>query len=128
MALNISRVSADEIPSTKHTGRKRTPSIFDDYMYDMSDNEWVRIETPDEDSLKEFERELSKALKYANKGADKRYAEGVAYFHVRPRIAKPRQAKEVEPGGVEIGQDNVEQLPVDEPETGKRTRKTALAS
>lgn len=119
MALNIQRVSADEIPSTKHTGRKRTPSVFDDFMYDMGEDEWIRIETPTDDDLKEFERELTKALNFAGKGADKRYGDGVAYFHVRPRIAKPRQAKESSKtlDGIEIGE--VTEL------TGKRQRKAS---
>lgn len=111
MALSISTVSADEIPSTKHTGRKRTPSVFDAQMYDMGTDEWVRVEVPTAEDLAEFERELTKALNFAGKGADKRYGDGVAYFHVRPRIAKPRKARD---------DDNVTEL-----ESGKRQRKAS---
>jgi hypothetical protein len=129
MAISVQRVSANEIPGTKHVGRKRTPTQFDEFMYDMSESgEWIKVSYATDDELKTIVNDLTKASNHFNVGVDKRDDNhGNFYFHVRPRILKPRKAKDesgVEIGqtdsGVEVGQtDNVEQL------NGKRSRKAS---
>ena len=125
MAISVQRVSVSDIPSTKHTGRKRTPTQFDDYMVEMPTDEWIKVTYATDDELKAIVNDLTRASNHFGMGVDKR-DDGVGnfYFHVRTRIAKPRKAKEESDSdsGVEVGQsDNVTELP----ESGKRSRKAS---
>lgn len=89
----VKRVSASELPGTKHRGRKRQPTEFDPHMSILEgnpDDNWLAVDYTDADHLKSLLNELTKASNHYNVGISKQVDEvgRVLYFLVKERATR----------------------------------------
>ena len=93
----VKRVSASELPGTKHRGRKRQPTEFDPYMEILplnadgnADDNWLSVDYRDDDHLKSLLNELGKASNFYGVGISKQVDETnrTLYFLVKERAVR----------------------------------------
>lgn len=146
MALNIKKVSKDQLPKTNVPGRQRQPSEFDELMDEAyGDREWRAVNFDGTvDGLNHLLSELNRAATFKNYGKSIRGGmdengepyrdedgDPVFYFQIRDKLATgrrgPRNVDGAESDDDETGDEitDVETTEVEaETETsGKRGRK-----
>lgn len=93
----VKRVSASDLPGTKHRGRKRQPTGFDSSMVILpvnedgtSDDNWLAVDYTDADHLKSLLNDLTKASNFYGVGISKQVDEDnhVLYFLVKERATR----------------------------------------
>lgn len=89
----VKRVSASELPGTKHRGRKRQPTEFDPFMVILEgdpDDNWLGVDYTDDAHLKSLLNELTKASAFYGVGISKQVDETgrVLYFLVKERATR----------------------------------------
>lgn len=119
MALNIRKVTKDQLPKTNVPGRTRQPSDFDPYMEEAyQDGEWRGVPYGGtEEGLNTLLNELGRAASHAGygkstrTGVDEDTNEPTLYFLIRDKLPTGRRSKgeddgdEGNPEGVEVGED-----------------------